>query len=280
MAYDIRPLSFGEILDRAFRVYLDNFLLLFGIAAIFWIPSGILGASGGVVDRGVATTLDSIFFMVAAPAMHAALIVGVASVYLDRPISIGEAYRSVRPIVLPFIGTYLLYLLLFAFSMGTAAGAFAAISAAPVLGAAVLAVMLLVLLGAVIVEIYFLVYWSLVASVMVVERRFGKSALRRSRQLVTGSWWLTLGVVLGAALIVNVPGRTLRFVWGFIPAIGVILTQVTYGLMGTYGTVVFVIYYFDRRCRTEDFDLRLLAEQVRAETQTATPRAPDSSALA
>jgi hypothetical protein len=26
-----------------------------------------------------------------------------------------------------------------------------------------------------------------------------------------------------------------------------------------------VVYYFDRRCRLEDFDLRLLAEQIRAE---------------
>ena len=49
MAYDIRPLSFGEILDRAFRVYLDNFVLLFGISAVVWIPSGILLASAALI---------------------------------------------------------------------------------------------------------------------------------------------------------------------------------------------------------------------------------------
>ena len=42
MTYDIRPLSFAEILDRSFRVYLDNFVPLFGISAVVWIPSGIL----------------------------------------------------------------------------------------------------------------------------------------------------------------------------------------------------------------------------------------------
>jgi len=42
MAYDIRPLSLAEVLDRGFRVLRDHFLLLVGIAAWAWIPYGIL----------------------------------------------------------------------------------------------------------------------------------------------------------------------------------------------------------------------------------------------
>jgi hypothetical protein len=105
MAYDIRPLSFGEILDRAFRVFLDNFMLLFGISAMVWIPSGILLASASVVGRGPAAILNIIFLMVVAPVMQAALTIGVAEAYLDRPVTIAEAYRSTRAILLPLIGT-------------------------------------------------------------------------------------------------------------------------------------------------------------------------------
>ena len=63
MAYEIRPLSFAEILDRAFRVYLDNFVLLFGIAAVVWIPSGILLASATVIGSTAATIIDVVFML-------------------------------------------------------------------------------------------------------------------------------------------------------------------------------------------------------------------------
>jgi hypothetical protein len=38
-----------------------------------------------------------------------------------------------------------------------------------------------------------------------------------------------------------------------------------------YSAVVLTVYYFDRRCRIEDFDLRLLAEQIRAEGVQGSP---------
>ena len=67
MTYDIRPLSFGEILDRAFRVYLDNFALLFGIAAIIWVPSGIILASGALLGTTPPTSSTCSIMMVPRP---------------------------------------------------------------------------------------------------------------------------------------------------------------------------------------------------------------------
>jgi hypothetical protein len=43
---------------------------------------------------------------------------------------------------------------------------------------------------------------------------------------------------------------------------------------------VLVIYYFDRRCRTEDFDLRFLAEQIRSDTAAASPAIGEPSSIA
>jgi hypothetical protein len=98
---------------------------------------------------------------------------------------------------------------------------------------------------------------------MVIERRFGVAALQRSRQLVIGSWWRTFGVLLAAGLIADVPGSALKFLWGFVPFFGAVLTGATRAVTSTYGAIVLMIYYFDRRCRTEEFDLLTLAEQIR-----------------
>jgi hypothetical protein len=269
MAYDIRPLSFGEILDRAFRVVLDNFVLLFGIAAVVWIPSGIILASAAMIGNGAAAILNLLFLLVAAPIMQAALTIGVSEAYLDRPVTIAEAYRAARPIFMPLIGTYLLIGLLLVIP-AAAAGVSYLISQA---------LMVIAAIAAVAVIVYFIGCWSLAGPVMIVERRFGMSALRRSRELVLGSWWRTIGILITAALIAGVPGAALKFVWAFIPVIGVILTAATQALSSTYSSVALVIYYFDQRCRTEDFDLRLLTEQVRAQTAPVMAAGPGSSSL-
>jgi hypothetical protein len=271
MAYDIRPLSFSEILDRAFRVYRDNFLLLFGIAAIVIVPTQILFASRSVFGNRGAGILSVVVSLLAGPIMHAALIMGVAEVYLGRPVTITEAYRSARPVALPYIGTSLLYWLGIAVSAGIPIG----------FGIGVLASMPIGLLAAELAGLafgtYFAIRWCLHGPVIVLERLFGNSALRRSTELVGDSWLRTLGLVFTAFLLANAPAAALRLIWGFIPLIGPVLTGATQAVSGAYGTVALVIYYFDHRCRTEDFDLRLLAEQVRAESKTAMP---ESSALA
>jgi len=270
MAYDIRPLSFGEILDRAFRVFLDNFVLLFGIAATVWIPSGIILASALVVGRGAANILNLLFLMVAGPIMQAALTIAVAETYLDRPITIIDAYRAARPIILPVLGTYLL--------VGVVLVAPGALVAGTYFVSQTLLVIAVIAYLAVL--IYFIGCWSLTGPVMIVERRFGMSAPRRSRELVLGSWWRTVGILFTAGVITGLPAAALGFVWAFIPVIGVLLTSATQAITSTYQLVALMIYYFDRRCRTEDFDLRLLAEQVRSQTVPAMASAPGSSSLA
>jgi len=274
MAYDIRPLSFSEILDRAFRVLLDNFVLFWGIAALVMVPTRILFASGHVFGNRMAGALTIVFGLIAGPTMRAALVMGVAEAYLNRPVTIIEAYRSARPIALPYIGTFLLYVVAVAVATAVPAG----------FGIGVLASVPILVGGAEIAGVacgtYFGIRWSLYGPVIVLERRFGSAAFRRSRDLVRDCWWHTFGIVSTALVVAYAPGAALRFIWGFIPVFGPILTGATEAVSGAYGTVAIVTYYFDRRCRTEDFDLRLLAEQVRAEAQTTIATTPDSSALA
>jgi hypothetical protein len=234
----------------------DNFALLFGIAAVIWLPSGIILASAPLLGNAAAVIINALFISIAGLVGSAALNLAVASVYLNRPTTVAEVYRSTRPIIGPLFGTYLLLALLFVIP-GAAVGA---------LYLAAKSLFVIGIISFVIVGLYFLVSWSLTIPVIVAERRFAMSALRRSRGLVKGVWWRTLGILFVVALIAQVPAAALKFVWGYIPVIGVILTALTQALSAAYSAVAVMIYYFDRRCRTEDFDLHFLAEQVRSET--------------
>jgi len=239
MAYNIRPLSFGEILDSSFTVLRDNFVLLAGISVVVGVPVELTLGAGAQGHFGVGL-VGLLIAMIFEPIMVIAFTTAVANVYLDRPVTIASAYRSVGEVFTPIIGTILLTDVL----------------------------LLLALLALFVPGIYFLICWILVFPVMIVEHRFGMTALRRSRELVRGVWWRTFGILVVASLIARVPALVLNMFWAFIPILGPILTATTSSIAEAYGLVVFVIYYFDRRCRIEDFDLRLLAEQIRAEGAT------------
>jgi hypothetical protein len=249
MAYDIHPLSFGEVLDRSFRVLRDNVVLLAGIAAVVFMPYGVMQALGQSMFRTFGS-IATIFILIAAPILQAALTVAIAEVYLGKPVSIEDAYRSTKSILVPLLGTYLvLYLLL------------------------ILAFIALIIPG-----IYLMNCWVFAGQVMIIERRFGMDSMRRSRALVRGAWWATFGITVAAALISEVPTLALTAVWSFIPFFGPILTAATRSITSTYAAIVIVVYYFDRRCRVEDFDLRFLAEQIRSEGKSgALPEAGAST---
>jgi hypothetical protein len=242
VAYDIRPLSFTEVLDRAFAMLRDQFWLLVGISAVMWIPYGALLALAGTTGLALRAVASVVLLMLL-PVEHCALTMAVANVYLGTSTTVSEAYRSTRPILGSIIGTYLL-------------------------------MFLFVLLAAVLVipAIYLLVCWTLVTPVMIVENSFGMSGLRRSRALVHNSWWKTLGLIVVVSFIASVPAGALEVFWSFIPFLGPILNAATTGVTSSYSLVAVVIYYFDRRCRTEDFDLRILAQQIRSEAAGAMPR--------
>ena len=262
MEYNIRPLSFGEILDRSFRVLVDNAVLLICIAALLGIPETAL-----TVPRLGLQILALIVAMTVGPLVQAALTNAVADTYLGKPVTIASAYKSVWSIILPIIGTYLLVGAMFALGGGVIAFLGMAAKGSKVLGLIVVVAMI----AAVPLLFYLMIRWALLGPIMIVERRFGLSALRRSSDLIQGVWWRTLGIVLVAAIIVRVPLGVLNFLWSSIPVVGVVLGGVVTSIGYAYSSIVLIIYYFDRRCRLEDFDLRLLAEQIRSESSQGPP---------
>ncbi len=277
MGYNIRPLSFGEVLDRAFVVLRDHFWLIVGISAVVWIPFGVLEIFAqiayGPLARAVFATIGGLLMIIGAAVLFVAVTAAVANAYVDRPVTVRAAYRSTGRILARAVGTYLLQLLFFALCCGAIMLIFFMVP--NLLQTALIAISTFIALGG--VCYYFRICWLLLAPVMIVETRFGIAALRRSRELVRGAWWRTLGIYVISATIAFLPAAALNLFWSQIPFLGPFLDAGTLAVTSTYGVVVLVVYYFDRRCRTEDFDLRLLAEQIRSEAETGTQPMPGAS---
>jgi len=250
MTYEIRVLSFGEILDTAFRLLRDQFVVLVAIAACIYVPIGLAQAVllGMEPGTGLGATywisLAVILLMaLAAPLAQLAVTYVVSETYLGRKLGIAEAYAKGASVYLPYLGTALLLVL------GVLAG-----------------LVLLVIPG-----IYLSVIWLLVGPVIVIEGVSGPRALGRSRDLMRDNWWRGAFIVFLASLLASVVSGGFDLVFAFIPVVGPVLSGLVQAIFFAFGAAVVVLLYFDLRCRHEDFDLQHLAEQIGKGTEPGPP---------
>jgi hypothetical protein len=245
MTYQVRQLSFGEILDQSFKVLKDNFVVLTGIMALFYVPYTLLmslitpTAPSGVPEppsMGVLlpALLGALAMFAVMPLSQLAATRAVSEAYLSAPFTLAEAYRAALKSYVPYLGTCLL------------------------VGLALMGLMLLFIVPGV----FFGVAWALVGPVAVVEGTFGTAAMKRSRALTKGNWWRTFGVLFVAAFIAGMVSAGVTAVLGSIPLLGPALTGVVQSITAAYTSIALVVLYVDLRCRHEDFDLQLLASQV------------------
>ena len=139
-------------------------------------------------------------------------------------------------------------------------------------------------LALIIPGIYLAVAFSVAVPVLLVEDLRGTKALGRSRRLVSGRWWSTLGVlVLGYMLLPLVFGLVLGLAVAAVTAgmdsvMGQLLIQLLMNLVISllvtpFTVTLLAILYFDLRVRKEAFDLQLLAERIDP-GPSAAPAAP------
>lgn len=238
MQYEIRAMSFGEILDMGFKLVRDHFAVLIGIASVIYVPLAVAGAlvtphTGQVPSRAalLASLAVSLVFLLASPMVWAAVTFALGEIYLGRNASIGAALRSGFSLSVPLMGT-------------------------AVLGgiAIVLGFILLIVPG-----VYLMLAFALVWQIVVLEKISGFAALRRSRELLRRNLWRAFGVLLVGGLITGVLGGILQLVFQFIPLLGPIAAGVARAVGMAYTSAVAVVLYFDIRCRKEAFDIEHLA---------------------
>ena len=247
MRYEVREMSFAEILDTGFRLLRDHFVLLLAIAAALNLPLSIAqelltkaaeGNAGMLLFVGIGMLF---VVMLASPIIGGAATDAIGEVYLGREVSIGDAFRKGLAIIVPVIGTTLLSGLL-------------------VLGAT-----LLLILPGIWVSLGIIV----LSQVMVLEGLFGMAAIRRSLDLMKGQRWRAFGILVVVLIVQSIVGFGVALALGSIPVLGVLGSGLVASVSGAYTAAVSVVLYFDIRCRKEAFEVEQLARIVEAGTVRA-----------
>jgi hypothetical protein len=287
MSASLRPLTTGELLDRTFQTYRQNFILFAGISAL---PHGcllvmqlgllaltsssalhrvypaLLGLAASVGVRGILVLFGLlvpivlvIVSMVVSSIATAATTFAVSDAYLDKPTSIGACFRRVNG------------------KLGKV------IYASADLGLRVgVGFILLIVPG-----IYWAGKYGLAVPAVVLEDIKGNQACARSAQLTKDSvgrivaiyfltWILVVGIsagigaVLGAAApgLTGTAGTTTSTLFRYLvsAAVNTIVTPIM--------SIALTLAYYDQRVRKEAFDIEsmmsLLGEPAAGNTIGAT----------
>jgi hypothetical protein len=200
----------GEILDGAFATLRQNPAATLGMAFVVVAVVEVLrlvatlaigqgsDAAGAVVDV-VATLLN----LVAQLILAGALTVVVSEAVLGRRISIQDAVARLKGRVGGLLGlAVLIGLIILALFVPVAVLTLVVALAAGGGPAAIVGV--LGVLTTIVPALYVGVLLTLSAPAFVLERGRVTEAMRRSRELVRGSWWRVFGILLLGVLIVGI----------------------------------------------------------------------------
>lgn len=254
----------GDILTTAFDLYKVNASKLIQLVAMVVIPLSLVQAiivdlainnasgeikidevtgqvtidSGGLLQSVLGLAIVALMSVVIQQLLAGSLTRGAAGSLLGRPVDVGESYRYAFSRIGGLIGL------------------------AIVVGLIVFVGYLLLIIPGIIFGVFF----AMAMPAFIVERKGITASMSRSWQLVRGSWWHTLGVIVVAGILAGIVsgaigaigGSTLIGSWIF-GAIGQIITA-------PFVALVAVVLYVDLRARHEN----LSAEQLGGELDTAT----------
>jgi hypothetical protein len=267
----LRPLSTSELLDRTFHLYRNNFTVFAGIAGLpqlavlalqlvfsMLIFAGALRNLAGAMLAGVgAALIIGIASFVAVEVSHAATIMAVSHLHLDRPTSIGLAYASATGRIGRVIGI--------AFLIGIGV---------------VIGFVLLIVPG-----VYLALTWSLAIPVTVLEGGGLGSSTKRSGILTKDAKGRIFVIVLLIAVLAWIVSTLVQLVlvgplkmlnihdvwtrsalsYALQSAAGFISTC----LVGPLATIALTLVYYDQRVRKEGFDLQLMMATIEGGGQGA-----------
>ncbi len=305
----LRPIGFGEILDGAFSSIRQNPRATLGLAAILMTIAGVISATISIIAIHQVGTIDlptagqnltraqvgHLFSQIATglviPALASALLAVVVQsilaglltavigrAVLGQRISMRQAWQIAAPRLPALIGAAFA-LLGILIGLWVVLGLIVlALYLAGAPAGALIAVGVLGFFPAFAAMVWLGIRFSLATPAVVLERQGPLQALRRSGQLVKGSFWRVLGVLLLAGLIVAVAGSILQIPFSLVAGAsgGFSLSSHTISMRGVTGTLiaavgaiiagtvtrpiaagVIVLLYMDMRMRKEGLDLAL-----------------------
>ncbi len=253
----LRPLTLGELLDRTFQLYRSRFAIFIGIAAVAYVPVFVLQTvtlwAPRVFSPSVraATLLGFLVLLVlrllGVAAANSATIIVVSAAYLERTITVGEAYQWVSGML------FRIFFIMIGMGIGIGIGA-----------------LLLIVPGV----ILFLM-WGLTIPVAVLENTGLGESLSRSRQLTAGHrsrvfviyllyfvlvFALQMGLAAPLGVLVALKGGAAALVAKspVIALAGAIISYVTVCLVTPVLSISLSLMYYDERVRKEALDIDLM----------------------
>lgn len=314
MTTALRPMTTGELLDRTFNIYRNNFALFAGIsalAALILVAATVLlvvlgftvPTPGARIDpRTVFTTLAvyfivvGLFYLIGASLAMGATIYAVSKVHLEQQTSIGESYSQVFPwlgriirIILS-IGLRMLGVLLLVYLgmmvAGLVLGMLLAAMRGGGVGGTVIFTILVLILALVGYGFVFRVYfkYSLAVPACLLEKTGAVESMRRSAFLSEGSLWRIFLIYLLTGIIGAAFNLALHLPATFLVSKNIVLIAMVWQFVATFlaftlsfpiSTIAVSLVYYDQRVRKEAFDLQLMMEAI----GQATPQAQSASPI-
>ena len=308
MTSELRPLNFGEILDRTFQLYRGHFLMFSGISTLaaavdlVWKLSqtGVLRFLGhhvsisrlAIVNLGFSL-VNLAVYMIASAVVMAAINRAVSAIYLGHTTGIAQALTEVKDRWFRYVR---LYVVAFLIAWSPAIVAFIAIltvmttlaknaaGAATALYAGVLGLSMLLVVP---FGLWMMLRYSLANAACVSEDLTIRESLKRSVFLSEGSrgkifvlLFLVSIVITLLAVGAETPmmvvvfkhrGHVSLFMTIYSLIVGFVITSLTTPIYG----IGLTLFYYDGRIRKEGFDIEWMMQRtIEIETPHATPLDP------
>jgi hypothetical protein len=255
----LKQMNVGDILDTTFTMYKQSYKKYWAITALGSVPVALanffvlllmpasddpmLFFDAGLVVGSLVTWMITIFF---STVMYAALIFYVSEQINGRDLEVKEAFMQGLKKFAPLFGGALLV------GLGVILGTIALI----------------------IPGIYLAVLFAMYVHAIIIEGESPWNSLMRSRKLVGGNWWRSLGIfiligvltgIIGA--IISIPAEVFSgiFYFGDIYIQGLIRTlyNIPVAIIVTPLTAIaYTLYYYDLRIRNENLDLDVMIYQI------------------
>jgi hypothetical protein len=248
MKYEIKALSLGDILDQGIRLVREKFGLLMGIMAFTVIPANLVvgylaqsiqptpGQMPQQVPPGILGLLAGCWLLlvfVVIPLANAAVVYAAAQTYLGKAATLGECFGHGFRRIPALLWTSIL------------------------MGMAIVGGLILLIIPGILCMFWF----SLAQQVTVLESINGGPALSRSKALMKGN----IGTAFVLGLVLGVINGGLGMVTNSLPApTNLVFAAILGGVSTLLSTCTFVVFYFSCRCKLDNFDLEVLANEVAA----------------
>lgn len=309
------PLSIGDIIDRAIRIYRARFRPMLLTALALLVPLGLLTGllsyflNGslfdstantdltGLLGSTVGTMLLSLFSVLIQGLAELALTFHAQAALQDRALEPGEAISSAFGRIGSWLGMSILRGLAYVGAIVVAILPSALLtalmasgdsnSAAAAIGIACIMVVLMVVLF--ILAMILFVRWIVATPSLVVEELGATGSLGRSWRLTRGKFWRSFGVAF-VLMVIGLVVLSLPNVLLSVVAVAALAQSPIWSAISTaFGTILsalfvplsaatYLVLYYDLRVRREHLDLDLRVQQLEAEASPATldPEGPQA----